>query len=472
MKSGKAFLVFIFFAIFIIITPANVFSASLYLSPLSKEVYVGDSFSVIIYVNSSEQSINAISAQLSWSDDLIRLTSFSKVGSIINFWVKEPNRFNNQLDFEGAIFNPGYVGSNGKILTLNFTALKEGRAEINFSSGMILANDGEGTNIIKGLNSASIIIKERKISFIEDSEAVDKPVVSKIAVPNIFSPSHPDPQKWYANPNPMFEWSMPSDIVEVRIGYDINPNFVPKDKYSPPINKKQLKNLSDGSYYFGVQLVGRGTVSEISRFKFNIDNRPPEIKELYFVNLDQDSASIRIKASDKLSGISEINIYLDDKLLKKVENREEYEDIITGLTPESHLLRIEIIDRAGNKIERLEKIIGIKPVEIVMEKDYTLYMLLLLFILIVIILFILIKRKLEKVHQEIESQKLDEIKEDFHKHILDFLSKTRKNLSLLDDDPGLNQQEKEIYRKIREILAQTEFRLKNFLDSFSNKKME
>ena len=61
--------------------------------------------------------------------------------------------------FEGVVLNPGFVGSNGKILDVVFRVKKEGTAELNFTEFAILANDGLGTNLSASNGKASFFFK-------------------------------------------------------------------------------------------------------------------------------------------------------------------------------------------------------------------------------------------------------------------------------------------------------------------------
>ncbi|MEK7471251.1 MAG: hypothetical protein AAB623_01215 [Patescibacteria group bacterium] len=60
---------------------------------------------------------------------------------------------------EGVILN-GYTGSNGTIATLSFKARAAGNASIKFASSSVLANDGQGTNILKNIGQANFTISK------------------------------------------------------------------------------------------------------------------------------------------------------------------------------------------------------------------------------------------------------------------------------------------------------------------------
>jgi len=59
------------------------------------------------------------------------------------------------VHFEGIVFNPGYTGPNGSIVKIVFRAIAAGSAAVEFVNGSVLANDGNGTNILDGMVGAT-----------------------------------------------------------------------------------------------------------------------------------------------------------------------------------------------------------------------------------------------------------------------------------------------------------------------------
>ena len=136
-------------------------AASLSISPSSGSFQTGATFLVNFLVSSSEQATNAVSGVISFPAENVEVVSLSKAGSLIGLWVQEPSFSNSSgsINFEGIILNPGFSGSGGKVLTANFRAKAAGTGKISFVNGMVLANDGQGTNILKTLGSANISIQ-------------------------------------------------------------------------------------------------------------------------------------------------------------------------------------------------------------------------------------------------------------------------------------------------------------------------
>jgi len=446
----------ILFIPFVLLPIYKVLSADLYILPLNKNLNVSENLEIAVYVNSSDQAMNAVSFRISYPEDLLRFVSLSKSGTIINLWVQEPKGGGGEVIAEGVVLNPGFIGSKGKIVNITFKALKPGTANLRFVSGSILANDGFGTNILKDMKGGSYVIRER---------IFEKPKVSYLPTPNIFSPTHPDQEKWYNNNNPIFEWRVPEGVVEVRLLYDKNPDAIPTVSYSPPISRRELRNIPDGSYYFSVQFIGEGNQSNIGRFKFNIDTQPPLFEEFSLNIHDTNSIKFKIKAKDELSGIDKIDIYLDNNLTLSTSS-EIFEDVIQNLMVGKHIFKAIIFDKAGNSLVK-EEIINIpQPLtkkEIVVQKDYILYLILafififiLILILVLILVIYLIKHRLDILHKEIKKEKLENIKTDLRKHLKETIQDLRHNISLLDEDPNLSQKEKQFYQELKNILEESE----------------
>lgn len=135
-------------------------AATLYLSPSAGNVKVGDTFTVGVYVTSTEQAINAYKSTVSYPANVIQVTDLSTAG-LTQFWPQQPSYSNatGTASFEGIIPDPGFTGTGGKIITLTFKAVAAGAAPISLTESSVLANDGRGTNVLTGVVNAAFAIK-------------------------------------------------------------------------------------------------------------------------------------------------------------------------------------------------------------------------------------------------------------------------------------------------------------------------
>jgi len=149
------FTVFIFILVFLPIYNAS--AATIGFNPSSASYDVGDTVNVKVYIGTDSKSVNAIAANVKFSSDILSLSSISKTSSIINLWAQEPTFSNGDgvASFEGVILN-GYTGNSGEAVTLVFRAKKEGTAKLTFNSASVLANDGNGTEVLYSKGSSTI----------------------------------------------------------------------------------------------------------------------------------------------------------------------------------------------------------------------------------------------------------------------------------------------------------------------------
>lgn len=134
--------------------------ASLFIVPASGTYKVGEAFSVLVNVDSGGHSINAGSAQINFDNQRFEVTQVGYTRSVFTLWTEEP-KFSNAagtLKFSGGLPNPGFIGSSGSVIRINFRTKATGEAKIAFLSGSVLANDGKGTNILEDLKGAKFVI--------------------------------------------------------------------------------------------------------------------------------------------------------------------------------------------------------------------------------------------------------------------------------------------------------------------------
>ncbi|MCR4274978.1 MAG: hypothetical protein NUW02_02940 [Candidatus Campbellbacteria bacterium] len=146
----------ILFLLFSVLTPVSMARASsLFLNPSSGTYAVGSIIPVDVIVDTDGKTINAISGTLEFPEGVVKPTSVKKNDSIVTLWIQQPSisAERSEISFEGLVLNPGFSG-RGKVLTVYFEVLGTGSPVIAFSSGLTLANDGFGTNILETLADA------------------------------------------------------------------------------------------------------------------------------------------------------------------------------------------------------------------------------------------------------------------------------------------------------------------------------
>lgn len=328
--------------------------ATLYLSPSSGSYAIGESFSVAVYVNSAEQAMNAASGNISFPQNKLEVTSLSKGGSIISLWIQEPSFSNSSgtINFEGIILNPGFVGTGGKIITITFKVLGGGSASLIFSSGSVLANDGLGTSILAGMGGANFDLVEAVAPPEVPPTPVAPPVVVLVpAAPEVSSPTHPDPDKWYANNSPTFEWQLPAGVNGVSIFPTEEPTSNPGPVSDGLMNTQSYFDLEEGVWYLHIKLRNSAGWSKITHFRFQIDTQTPdyfEITEVERIDLTNPVAEFTFDAADATSGIDYYEIQIDDLETQVWHDDGNHLYKTPVLTYGEHTLLVKATDKAGN----------------------------------------------------------------------------------------------------------------------------
>jgi Cohesin domain len=147
---------------FLIFAPTSVFAASLFFASSAQTVAVGQTFVVTVEVSSADQAMNAASGDISFPSGKLRVLSVSNSNSVMSLWVQNPTFSNavsgGDINFAGVVLNPGFTGVDGNVVTVRFQAIGTGDAALSFLSGSVLANDGNGTEILSSLGTASYAI--------------------------------------------------------------------------------------------------------------------------------------------------------------------------------------------------------------------------------------------------------------------------------------------------------------------------
>lgn len=173
----------VFVFAFLAIPPYFAQAAGLYFTPSSGNYAQNENFTVSVSVN-AEKSINAVSGVVTFPTEYLDVIAVSTANSIINLWVKNPSFSNagamGNVYFEGIILNPGYAGSRGRIADIVFGIKKIGSAGLAFGESSILANNGEGSNVLSSVGSAAFTFAEPQFSMPTPKEIANAVLEKKL----------------------------------------------------------------------------------------------------------------------------------------------------------------------------------------------------------------------------------------------------------------------------------------------------
>ena len=149
INTKKFLLVFISFLL-VFFSGLRAEAAFLHFSPSSGHYAQNQNFNVSILIN-ADQSTNAVRGVVLFPLEYLSVISVNYPDSVVDLWVRKPSfsnsGINGNVTFEGVILNPGFIGSEGKVVEIVFRVKKQGSASVKMTDFALLANDGLGTNI-------------------------------------------------------------------------------------------------------------------------------------------------------------------------------------------------------------------------------------------------------------------------------------------------------------------------------------
>lgn len=124
-------------------------TADLSLSPSSQTLQKDQSFSVEIRVNTNGESINTVTANLSYSPDKLRAISVDTSGSFVTLWFENNiATASGQIKLTGSVPAPGVSGSSLLFAKINFTTLAEGTATVSFDTTSAVYRNSDNADIL------------------------------------------------------------------------------------------------------------------------------------------------------------------------------------------------------------------------------------------------------------------------------------------------------------------------------------
>lgn len=340
----------------LVFNTAKAQSASLFFNPATGRHVVGDTFSVEVRLNTGGVAINAAEGTVLFEQSKMRVISVSKAGSIFNLWTTEPkfDNANGTVDFGGGLPDPGYTGNSGLIITIYFKAIgattEKGYSDTVLVSGAVLANDGQGTNILATLGKNTQYISSAETGALPTATP-QQPIVAATIQPHLKSSTHPDQNKWYAVKTATIQWDVPPEAKEVRLALSRQATELPHVRYLTPISEKILPDLEDGVWYLNAQFVTARGISPISSFKLQIDTVAPRDFQIKRVDTNDENArpELLFTTTDDLSGIDhyEMKIGTGEWFnIEKLPDGQSYR--LPELKAGTYTVSVKAVDGAGN----------------------------------------------------------------------------------------------------------------------------
>jgi len=309
------FLIFNFLFLILVFAPQGVKAegASLYLSPQTGTFFVGSTFDVSIFVNTNENNINAVKVDLKFDQRKLQIASPTAGRSFIAVWISQPTFSNiaGTATFQGGVPSPGINTSSGLVSTITFRATNPGEAVVSIlDSSRVLLDDGKGTNILSSVGRGVYTI------------AIPPP-----EGPKVFSPTHPDQNKWYSNNSPTLSWEKEEGVTDFSYGIDDSFYGIPDNISEGDHTSVSFADLEDGIWYFHIKAKKGNVWGGITHYILLIDATPPAVFTLSFEPILRSPVMttrepiVSFITTDSLSGISHYELKLID--LTKAPQKKE-----------------------------------------------------------------------------------------------------------------------------------------------------
>lgn len=318
-------------------------SASLYLSPSSKSVTVGSSFSVALYV-STDTAMNAAQATVTFPSDILQVTSMSTDG-IFTLWAETPKHSNTAgtVTFAGGLPSPGYKGKSGKILTVTFKAWAAGKPKVSITKGSVLANDANATELLRSQGSGTYTVTKPAPPPPTNQNTNTQeppPPPGPPPAPVISSPTQANQVKWYSKNDVMFVWQNDVNARGYSVVFDISPDTVPTDVVTTEAASYTREGVPDGVWYLHVRAKYDAGWSSTTTFVTRIDATPPELFSLNIIG----DPRVEFSATDATSGVDHYEVSLDGGEFATVTSPYQTPTLPVGM----HSITVRAYDKAGN----------------------------------------------------------------------------------------------------------------------------
>jgi hypothetical protein len=316
-------------------------SAILYFSPARGTFFVGSTFDVSVFVDTQGNNINAVEVNLKFPPDLLQVTSPTAGTSFISIWADQPSYSNQEgfISFKGGVSPPGINTSAGLVSTITFRVKAPGKAIISFlDSSKVLLADGKGTNILK-----TMAVGEYDL------------VIAPPEGPKIFSPTHPDPNTWYRDKNPVFYWEKEEGVTDFSFSLDKDPRGIPDNIPETSLTSANFTDVGDGVWYFHLKAKKGDAWGGVSHFPIRIDTTGPENFEIKIERAGQNFFA-SFSTFDLLSGIDHYEVSVANMSNPQalanpffIEASSPYR--IPYQSSGKYVIFVRAFDKAGNFIE-------------------------------------------------------------------------------------------------------------------------
>ncbi len=356
--------------VFLIVLPANVFAATIFLVPQQSVIGPHDQVVVDVKIDSAGAGFNATQATIRFPKDLLTAQTPDKKDSAFSFWLEEPHTDNDQgvVSFTGGA-PYGISGSSIQVLRLVFTPKGTGNANISIVDSAITSSDGSGTNIVSTTTDTAVLISPNRVSSrATNASAMAAVSTSTASVPSapvpgsglpivsgVKIPLYPNEAAWYNHIGPFaVSWTLPPDVSGVNTVIDRQSNTDLPEKSAGIFDSENFDALSDGVWYIHIRFKNNIGWGPTLHRRIAVDTVPPVSFKLSGADnkdLTTPTFALQFKATDALSGLNQYTITVDGVDMETIPAAGFSGSHITPpIEPGYHNLEVKASDMAGNSV--------------------------------------------------------------------------------------------------------------------------
>ncbi len=335
----------------VFLVPYTSEAASLQIFPSTGVYSLNSTFVARVLVGTDGKAINAAEGELKFNPQELSVVSVNRSSSVFNLWVTEPTFSNTAgtITFSGGSPS-GYTGTSGGVFTITFKVLRAGTTRLSFAGGSVLANDGKGTNVLSGMSGGTYTIEA--VAAQPTPEVIEYVAPPNTpATPKITSSTHTD-GIWSDKKTAILEWTLPSEITQLRTALDTISTAIPTKVYEDPIRTITLTDLPEGESYFHLQFKNNDGWGKVAHFKLAIDTEKPQSVSISLERTEDLANPVQTLLMKTEGGGSPVNRYMvrvdDQEAFEFVDTTGEGKVTLPSLSPGYHSVIVEAFDVAGN----------------------------------------------------------------------------------------------------------------------------
>jgi len=318
-----------------------IYNATLGLDPEFAIIDRNQEHRVAVIMSVGGETVNAVEAVLNFNPEMIQVESIDTTNSFCSenmFIERSIDNDNGQVRVICGVVG-GFHQPLGTVAELVFSPLQEGSFNIDFDSDSeVVAHDGLGTRVMRMAVGGSYQTIDRLAP--GDNTTL------------LFSPSHPNSNRWYNQPKARFIWR---DLGQKELRYfyelDSEPGTVPT-KDNPTFERSvDLPITEDGVFYFHLSAAEQGEVIETVHRQIKVDRTPPTPPEIRVNKQEVQRGEVvrfEFRAGSSTSGMqSTFYVKVNNGILMPVGPQM----FMTFSSRGNHTLTLRVFDNANNYSE-------------------------------------------------------------------------------------------------------------------------